>query len=164
MELFTPDIGLMVWMFLSFLIVFFVLAKYAWPAILKGVEERSKFIEDSIQTAKEANAQLAGIKVEGEKIKEQARHEQMLLLKEGADLREKLINEAKLQAEKEAQKVMDNARLQIQKEKEAAVRDIRKQVAELSIEIAEKIIRKNLDNRSAQLELIDKMLDEVTNN
>jgi F-type H+-transporting ATPase subunit b len=163
MELFTPDIGLVLWMLIPFSIVFFVLAKYAWPAIIKGIEERGKFIDDSIQAANEANARLEGIKAEGDQLLAEARAEQLRLLKEASDMHAQLIREAKQQAGVEADKVLAEARAEIQREKEQAVRDIRSQVAELSLDIAEKVLRKNLDNKAAQMELVDKLLEESVN-
>jgi ATP synthase, F0 subunit b len=162
MELFTPDIGLIIWMFVPFLIVFVILAKFAWPAIIKGVDERSRFIEDSIQTAKEANERLAGIKLEGDKILAEAKEEQLRLLKEAAVMREQLIKEAKQQAGLEADKVMNDAKMAIQKEKESAIREIKSRVAALSVDIAEKVIRRDLADESAQMELINKLLDEAS--
>lgn len=164
MELFTPDIGLIFWMLIPFGIVFFVLAKYAWPVILKGVEKRASFIDESLQAANEANKRLEGIKEEGELILAQAKEEQLRLLKDGAEMREQILKEAKQQASVEAGKVIQEARLIIQKEKEDAVREVRAQVAELSIGIAEKILRKNLENKAAQMELVDKLIDEAQKN
>ncbi len=163
MELFTPDIGLIIWMLIPFSIVFFVLAKYAWPAIMKGIEDRGKFIDDSIQAANEANARLDGIKAEGDKLMAEAKAEQLRLLKEASDMHAQLVKEAKLQAGIEADKVIAEARAEIQREKEQAVRDIRHQVAELSLDIAEKVLRENLGNRAAQMELINKLLEESSN-
>ena len=164
MELFTPEPGLMIWMLVAFLIVFFILAKFGWPAIIKGVEERGRFIDNAVQAAKEANEKLAGIKVAGEKMLSEARNEQLKLLKEGAELKEKIINEAKEKAGLEADKIMQNTKLAIQKEKEDALKEIRNEVANLSIEIAEKVLQKKLDNKSAQMELINKLLEEPSNN
>ena len=164
MELFTPEPGLMIWMLIAFLIVFFILAKFGWPVIIKGVEERGRFIDNAVQAAKEANEKLAGIKVTGEKMLSEARNEQLKLLKEGAELKEKIVNEAKEKAGLEADKIMQNAKLAIQKEKEDALKEIRNEVANLSIEIAEKVLRKKLDNKSAQMELINKLLEEPSNN
>lgn len=164
MELFTPDIGLICWMIIPFGIVFFILAKYAWPVIIKGVEKRANFIDDSLKAAHEANEKLAGIKSEGEKILEDAKNEHMRILKEASDLRDQLIKDAKQQAGVEADKLIQEAKIAIQKEKEDAIRDVRKQVALLSIDVAEKVLRKNLENKPAQLELIDKLLDEVQAN
>ncbi len=164
MELFTPDIGLIFWMLIPFGLVFFVLAKYAWPVILKGVEKRAAFIDESLQAAKEANDRLAGIKEESEHILSEAKKEQLCLLKDGADMREQMIKEAKQQAAVEADKIIQEARVAIRKEKEEAIRDVRAQVAELSIGIAEKVLRRNLDNKQAQVELVNKLIDETQNN
>ena len=163
MELFTPDIGLVIWMLIPFLVVFYVLAKFAWPAIMKGIEERGKFIDDSIQAANEANARLEGIIAEGDQLLAEAKTEQLRLLKEASDIQAQLIKEAKVQAGVEADKVLADARAEIQREKEQAIRDIRNRVADLSLEIAEKVLRKNLENKAAQMELIDKLLEESVN-
>ena len=164
MALLTPDIGLLFWMLISFGIVFFILAKFGFPIIVKMVEDRKEHIESSLKAAKEAKLQLENVKEEGAKILTEARKQQMELLKEGAEIREKLITEAKQSAQIEANKIMQDARILMQKEKENVVKDIKNQVAVLSIEIAEKILRKNLDNKPAQLELIDKLLDETIDN
>ncbi len=163
MELFTPQIGLLFWMLIAFLIVFFILSKYAWPAIIKGVDERGKFIDDSIKSAKQANEQLENIRMEGEKIMAEAREKQLSLIQEATSMRNDLIKEAKQQAEGEAAKIKQTALLEIQREKEVAMREIREQVAQLSVDIAEKILRKNLENKQAQTELINKLLEEVKN-
>ena len=160
MELFLPEFGLSFWMLITFLIVFFILAKFAWPAITKGIETRGKFIEDSIQSAKEANTRLAGIKEEGEQILADVKNEQLEMVKKAVAMKEQLIREAKEQAGLEADKILANARKAIQIEKEEAIRDVRRLVAELSLDIAEKVIRKNLEDKPAQMELIDKLLDE----
>lgn len=164
MELFTPDIGLIFWMLIPFGIVFFVLARFAWPAILKGVDKRASFIEESLQSAKEANERLAGIKDESERLLAQAKEEQLRLLRGGADMREQMIKEAKQQAVVEADKIMQEARMTIRKEKEDAIREVRAQVAELSIGIAEKVLRRNLDNKESQMELVNKLIDEAQKN
>ena len=164
MELFTPEVGLVIWMLIAFGIVFGILAKYAWPAIIKGVEERKAYIDGALENAKEANMQLENVKAEGAKILAEARNKEIQLLKDGADMRDKMIEDAKQLAQTEADKMIQEARILIQKEKENAIKDIKNQVAVLSIEIAEKILRKNLDNQPAQMELIDSLLDETANN
>ena len=164
MSLLTPDSGLLFWMLISFGIVFFVLAKFGFPIITKMVEERKVFIEESLNAAKDAKFQLENVKSESGKILADARKQQAQILKEGSEMRDKIIEDAKQTAQFEADKIIKEAGLLIQKEKENAVKDIRNQVAVLSIEIAEKILRKNLDNHPAQMELIDKLLDETTSN
>ena len=160
MELFLPEFGLSFWMLIAFLLVFFILAKFGWPVITKGIEARGKFIEDSIESAKEANARLAGIKEEGDQILAAAKAQQLEIVKSTAAIKEQLIRDAKDQASIEANKVLENAKKAIQIEKEEAIRDVRRVVGELSLEIAEKIIRKKLEDRPAQMELIDRLLDE----
>lgn len=164
MELFTPEVGLVIWMLIAFGIVFGILAKYAWPAIIKMVEERKAYIDSALDAAKEAKLQLENVKEEGAKILAEARNKEMQLLKDGADIRNKMVEDAKQSAQVEADKIIQDARLLIQKEKENAVKEIKNQVAALSLEIAEKVLRKNLDNRPAQIELIDKLLEETINN
>lgn len=163
MSLLVPDSGLLFWMVLSFGIVFFVLAKYGFPVITKMVEERKQYIDHSLIVAKEANEQLANIKAEGERILAQANKEQALILKEATEARERIVHEAKQQARIEGNKLLEEARRQIQTEKEDAIRDIRRQVAILSVDIAEKVLRKNLDTDKEQMAMIDRMLDELTN-
>ena len=164
MELFTPEVGLVIWMLIAFGIVFGILAKYAWPVIIKMVEERKAYIDSALDATKEAKLQLENVREEGAKILAEAKHQEMQLLKNGADIRDKMVEDAKQLAQVEADKIIQDARLLIRKEKENAIKDIKNQVAVLSIEIAEKVLRKNLDNQPAQIELIDKLLDEVTNN
>ena len=150
MSLLLPDSGLLFWMLLSFGVVFVVLAKYGFPVITKMVEGRRTYIDQSLEVAKEANAQLQRLKAESEALVAAANKE-----------RDKIIVEARKQAEVAAQKELDDVKKQIQQEKEEAIRDIRRQVAVLSVDIAEKVIRKNLDEEHEQMEMIDRMLDEV---
>lgn len=157
-----PDSGLLFWMLLSFGIVFFVLAKFGFPVITKMVEERKRYIDHSLVVAKEANEQLANIKAEGESILAKAHEEQTVILKEAAAARERIVAEAKEQARIEGDRMLEEVRRQIRTEKEDAIRDIRRQVAVLSVDIAEKVLRKRLDNDKEQMAMIDRMLDELT--
>jgi ATP synthase, F0 subunit b len=162
--LLTPDPGLIFWMLISFGLVFFILAKFGFPVIVNMIDERKNFIDKSLESAKEANDRLAGIQEESERILKQTRSEELRMLKETQETRNKIIGEAKEQAAVEAKKVIAEARIAIQKEKELALRDIRSQIAELSIDIAEKILRKNLDNLPAQRELVQKLIEEAQMN
>lgn len=164
MNLLTPDPGLLFWMLLCFGAVFFLLAKFGWPIIVKMVDERKAYIDSSLEAAKQANERLAGIQQEGERIIADAREEHLRILKEATEIRSKLINDAKEQASIEAAKVMDEAKAGLQKEKELAMRDIHNQISTLSIDIAEKVLRKNLDNKQAQIELVDKLISEAQKN
>ena len=161
MSLLTPDSGLLFWMLISFGIVVFVLAKFGFPIILKMVEERTNFIEESLLKAEKARTELDSVKAEAELILEKARNEHQQIMNEASQLREALIQEAKTKAIGEADKIIENARLQIQSEKEVAIRDIRKQVAGLSVDIAEKVLRNKLDNKEEQLGMIQRLIDEM---
>ena len=162
--LLTPDFGLLFWMLVSFGIVFFILAKFGFPIIVKMVEERKAFIDKSLEAAKAANVRLEGIQEECERILKQTRDEEIRVLKEAQDLRNKIIGDAKEQAAEEAGKLIIEAKAAIQREKDMVIRDIRNQVAELSINIAEKVLRKNLDNPPAQRELVQKLIEEAQKN
>ena len=161
MSLLTPDSGLLFWMLISFGIVVFVLAKFGFPIILKMVEERKEFIEDALLKAEKARTELDSVKAEAELILDKARKEHQQIMNEASQLREVLIQEAKTKAIGEADKIIENARLQIQNEKNDAIRDIRKQVAALSVDIAEKVLRSKLDKKDEQLGMIQRLIDEM---
>lgn len=161
MSLLTPDPGLLFWMLLCFLIVAFILGKWGWPAIVGMIEERGNYIEESLKKADEANAALANIKAENERLAAEAKNERVTMLKEATRLKEKIIDDAKTQATAEANKIIENAKESIQLEKDNAVKEIRSQVAELSVNIAERIIRGELKTNESQIDMINKLLDEV---
>ena len=162
MSLLLPEAGLLFWMLLAFGVVFFVLYKYGFPVITSMIDERKKFIDEALDNAKLANARLAGIEEQGRQILEKANDEQVKILREAVAARDKIIKEAQEKAESEGARMLAEAKEQIRQEKEDALREIRAQVAELSIAIAEKVIRKNLDTDKEQMEMIDRMLDELT--
>lgn len=161
MGLLTPDPGLMFWMIIVFGVVFFVLAKYGFPVIIGMVEDRKAYIDDSLRAAREANEQLANVKAESEKVLAQAREEQARILNEASATRDRIIKDAQERAMLEGQRLMEEMKKQIETEKESAIRDIRRQVAVLSVDIAEKIMRSKLADEKEQMELIDRMLDEM---
>lgn len=161
MQLFIPETGLLFWMLLAFGVVFFVLAKYGWPAIIGMVEKRSDFINDSVRASQEAHLQLENVKATSDEIISKAKKKQMEILQEASNLRDKILDEAKEQAQKDANKIYERAKLSIQKEKDEALKDIRKEVTMLSFEIAEKVVRQKLDGQQEQKELIDKLLNEM---
>jgi len=161
MSLLMPDSGLLFWMLLCFGIVFFVLAKFGFPVIIKMVNERKEYIDHSLVVAREANEQLANLKAEGETILAKAREEQVRILNEAAATRERIISEAKTQAQIEGTKMLEEVKLQLKAEKEDAIRDIRRQVAVLSVNIAEKVLRKDLNSEDEQTEMIERLLDET---
>ena len=160
----TPDLGLLFWMLLAFLVVFFVLAKYGFPAIVNMVDERKKYIDDSLRKAHEASERLENIKQEGEAILQEAREKQAQMLKEAAETRDAIVEKAQEKAREESARMLNDAKVEIEQQKQAAIADIREQVATLSVEIAEKVLKQNLKDDKSQMDLIDRMLDDVSSN
>lgn len=158
----SPDLGLLFWMLLAFVIVFLVLKKYGFPVIIKMVEDRKNFIDESLRNAREANEKLANIQSESEALLKQAREQQAQILKEAMATRDNIIKEAREKAQAEGLKILDEAKAQISSEKENALRDIRSTVANLSVQIAEKVMRRQLDQDAEQEKFIERMLDEIT--
>lgn len=157
----TPDLGLLFWMLLAFLVVFFFLAKFGFPAIVNMVEERKNFIDESLKAARAANEKLADIEAESERLLHEAHEKQAAILKEAAATRDAIVKEAKSQAEIEGTRILDEAKAQIQVEKDNALRDIRAQVADLSIRIAEKLVHQQLNDELKQEAFINGILDEM---
>lgn len=157
----TPDLGLLFWMLLAFLIVFCVMKKYGFPIIIKMVEDRKNFIDESLQKAHEANERLAGIQLEGEKILSEARQRRAEILQQAKETGESIISDARKKAGEEGAKMLEDAKAQIAVEKENALRDIRQTVALLSLDIAEKVMRKKLSDDEEQKNLIERILNEV---
>ena len=160
----TPDLGLLFWMLVAFLVIFILLAKYGFPAILNMVDERNRYIDESLRKAHEAEERLANIQQEGESILQEAREKQAQILKEAAESRDAIVEQAQLKARAEGARLLDEAKIAIEQEKKAAIADIRQQVASLSVDIAEKVLRQNLRDDKSQMDLIDRMLDDATAN
>ena len=161
-SIFTPDLGLLFWMLLAFLVVFFVVAKFGFPAIIGMVESRKQYIDESLKKAHEASERLANIQKEGESMLQEARQKQAQILKEAADTRDAIVAQAQEKAREEGNRLIAEAKGEIESQKQAAISEIRAQVAELSVKVAEKILRKELASDAAQMETIDRLLDEVT--
>ena len=160
----TPDPGLLIWMLAAFVVVFFVLAKFGFPAMVNMVEKRKKYIDESLEKAHEASQKLDNIKKESEAILQEAREKQATILKEAAATRDAIVENAQDKAREESARIISEAKAEIEAQKQAAISDIRRQVAQLSVEVSEKILRKKLDNDKAQMDYIDLMLDEVALN
>ena len=158
----TPDFGLFFWMLVAFLVVFLLLAKFGFPVITKSVEERKNFIDESLRKAHEAQERLANIEKEGESILQEAREKQTQILREAAQTRDAIVEQAQEKARQEGSRLLDEAKTAIAQEKNAAIADIRRQVAALSADIAGKVLRENLKDDKSQMDLIDRMLDEVS--
>lgn len=161
MDLLIPSTGLLFWMTIVFLIVLAVLWKWGFPAITKMVKERKDYIDDSLRKAHEANEKLANIQKEGESILQEAREKQAAVLKEATATRDAIIAKAENQAKDRGAQLINDAKAEIEQEKQQAIREIRGQLAELSVKIAEKIIKQQLATDDKQMELINKILDDV---
>ena len=161
MGLLLPETGLLFWMLLSFIVVFAVLAKFGFPVITRMVEERREYVEQSLQAAKEPNDQLAQVKSQSEALLQIAREQQMKILNEASATRDRIVAEAKAQAQAETQRQIEDAKRQIRLEQDAAIRAARSEIALLAVDIAQKVIREKLDNTPAQMNMIDRLLDEA---
>ncbi len=161
MSLLLPDSGLLFWMTIVFLVVFFILWRWGFPSIIKMVNERKNYIDESLAKAEEANLRLANIQKQGEELLMEAREKQAQILREASQTRDTIVEQAQEKAHEESARILSEAKAEIESQKQAAIRDIRTQVAELSVQIAEKILRKQLTTSAEQARLIDSLLDEV---
>ena len=161
MSLITPEFGLLFWMTVIFAIVFFLLAKFGFPVITDMVRKRQERIDRSLKDAREIEARMGQMVEEHARMLDEARKEQAQILREATDTRNKILATAKDEAREEAAKILAEARTEIEAEKEAALRDVRKEVAVLSVSIAEKILRKELAKDGEQREYIDRMVEET---
>ena len=160
----TPDWGLLFWMLLAFLVIFYFLAKYGFPVITRMVEERKAYIDESLRKAHDANEKLANIQQKGEALLKEARERQAQILSEAASTREAIVEQAREKAREEGARIISDAKAQIEAEKQNAIRDIRRRVAELSVSVAEKILRERLSGEEKQMKYVDKLLDELSSN
>ncbi|MER3464402.1 MAG: ATP synthase F0 subunit B [Chitinophagaceae bacterium] len=161
MELLTPSLGLIFWTLIAFLIVFFLLRKFAWGPILSSLNEREKNIADSLESAQRVKAEMAQLKNENEELMARAREERAAMLKEARETKDKMINEAKEQAKIEANKIIIDAQQQINAQKMAALTDVKNQVGKLVVEVTEKVLRKELGSNDAQEKHIKDLVNEV---
>ncbi len=163
-SLIEPGLGLIVWTTITFVLLIVILAKFAWKPILNAVKERETSIENALQSAEKAKLEMAELKAGNEKILNEARAERDALLKEARDLKEGIISEAKTKATKEAERILQGAREQIINEKNAAITDLKNQVATLSIDIAEKILKTELSNDEKQKALVGNLMKDLNLN
>ena len=161
MDLLIPSSGLLFWMTITFFVVLFILWKWGFPAITDMVRERKAFIDDSLHKSHEANEKLANIQQEGESILQEARGEQARILKEAALTRDAIVGKAQDKAKAEGARLISEAKAEAENERQNAISDIRAQVAQLSVQIAEKVLREKLSTDKAQMDFIDRLLDEV---
>ena len=163
MQLVTPDIGLLFWMLVSFLIVFFILKKYAWKPILNMLQEREESIEQALKTAEKAREEMAQLKANNERFLNEAHAEREKIFREAQELKDKIVGEAREQALHDKEKIMNDARISIDAEKNAAIRELRNTAAELSVQIAEKLLRNELSKEQKQKDFIEQMMNEMVN-
>lgn len=163
MELFTPDFGLIFWMFLSFAVLFLVLAKWGWPVILKGIDQRAELIDKGVEYAQNAKEQLDHAREEAEKYIAEARRQQADMLREADKMKTQIIEEAREEAQKEAKKVMDAAKQSIEQLRKEAEQNFRNEVSSFALDIAGKVVRTQLADENAQKQLVNTLLDEIEN-
>ena len=161
MGLVTPDIGLIFWTTISFAILYFILSKFAWKPILGAVNEREKSIKDALSAAEKAKEEMVNLKADNEKILNEAKLQRESLLKEAREIKSKIIADAEIQATEKANKLIDAAKTAIENEKSAAMKELQNTVVDLSFNIAEKLLTKELDNKEKQLENIQDILDKT---
>jgi F-type H+-transporting ATPase subunit b len=164
MDLVTPEFGLIFWTSITFLVLLFILKKFAWKPILGAVSEREKGIKDALASAVEARKEMENLQADNERILKEARAEREAMLKEALELKNKMIDDAKQDAKIEANKLITQAQAAIDAEKKAAISDLKSQVAQISISIAEKVVREELSNTEKQEKLVESMLDNATLN
>ena len=164
MDLVTPDVGLIFWTFISFAILFFVLKKFAWKPIVGTVNDREQSIREALASAEAAKKEMENLTADNERILKEARAEREGMLKEAREIKAKMIADAEDEAKAKAEKLIASAQQAIETEKKAAVAELKNQVAALSVEIAEKVVKTELADKDKQLKLVENMLDDATLN
>lgn len=161
MELFTPDFGLIFWMFVAFAVLFFLLWKFAWSAIMKGVDSRAELIDKGVLYAREAKEQLDSAKEQAEKFEAEARSRQADILREADKMKSQIIEQARTEASREAKKEMDAAKAAIEQARKEAQQSFREEVSAAALEIATQVVRNQLNDPKAQQKLVDNILDQI---
>ncbi len=164
MELFTPDFGLVFWMFIAFILLFLVLAKWGWPVIIKMMDSRAATIDQGVEDAKQAKEQLDNVREEAKKYVVEAQARQAEMLRDAARMKTEIIEQAKNEAADAARKEMDAAKAAIEQARKEAELQFRNEVGRFSIDIAEKMVRNQMKSDKAQTELVNKLLDEIEKN
>lgn len=163
MELITPDIGLLFWMTLAFGIVFFVLAKFAFPVINNMLKQREEEINTALEKAERTHQEMEKLQANNEMLLAQAREERDKILNEARQIHDKFIESAKVKANEEKDRIIESAREMIENEKMAAATEIKNQIADFSIKVAEKVLQKDLASDKEQLDYINRLLDDIEN-
>lgn len=163
MELFTPSFGLVFWMFISFALLFLILWKFAWPVILKSVDERADLIDKGVEYAESARQQLDNAQVTADEIISSARRKEADILREADSLKSQIIEDARNDAKKEAKKEIDAAKISIEQSRKEAEQNLRNEIGEIALEIATKVVRRDMSGDKAQATLVNSLLDEIEN-
>jgi len=161
MDLLIPEIGLLAWNTISFLVLVFLLGKFAWKPIMKGIHDREQSIDEALNKAELARQEMARLSSQNEELMKQAREERDHILKEAKALKDGIVNEAKNQAQVEGAKLIEKARVEIENQKKAALAELKGQVSALSLDIAERVLRTQLDDKAKQQELVNNLLKDV---
>lgn len=164
MELFTPEIGLVFWMFVAFILLFLVLAKWGWPVIIKSMEDRANTIDRGVEDARKAKEQLDDARNEARKYVEEAQVKQAEMLREASKMKNDIIEQARQEAQEAARREMEAAKASIDQARKEAELQFRNEVGKFSIDIAEKMVRTQMKNDAAQKQLVDRLLDEIEKN
>lgn len=161
MELLNPDIGLVFWNTVSFLLLLFLLGKFAWKPVMKAIGERERSIESALDAAEKAKDEMAKLTSENEQLLKEARAERELILKEAKQIKDQMLKDAKEQAQTEGARIIEHAKLEINNQKAIALAEVKAQVSKLSIEIATKVLGKELSDKSKQEALVGDLLKDV---
>ncbi len=161
MELFTPEFGLVFWMFIAFLGLYFILSKYAWPFIIKSMDERAELIDNGVAYAQEAKKHLDNARAEADKLIAEARGQQADILRDATKMRNQIVENARGEAQAEAKKVAEAAQLSIEQSRRESEKELRREVSEIALTIAEKVLRNSINDDKAQQELVERYLSEV---
>ncbi len=161
MDLVTPGFGLVFWTIISFLILLIVLRKLAWKPILGALSDREEGIQNALDAAEKAKLEMANLNADNERLLQEARAERETMMKEAREIKSKMISDAKEEAQAEANKTIANAQTAIESEKKAAISELKSTVATLSVDIAEKMVKGQLSDKSKQLELVNSMLNDA---
>lgn len=161
MDLITPEFGLVFWTLITFLVLLFILRKFAWKPILGAVSDREEGIKNALASAENARKEMENLQADNERILQKARAEREAMLKDAREIREQTIAKAETEAQEKASKIIEKAQAAIESEKKAAMAELKSHVAGLSIDIAEKVVRGELSNKDKQLKLVEDMLGET---
>jgi F-type H+-transporting ATPase subunit b len=163
LAIFKPEFGLVFWMFFVFVVLFAILAKYAWPYIIRSIDDRADLIDKGVEYAQDAKAQLEKATENAQSLLAEAQRQQMDIIREATQMKSQIIEEAKKAASVEAKKVMDAAALSIEQARKESEQQFRTEVSAFALQIAEKLMRKELSNDKTQIEMIDKLLNDIEN-